>query len=267
MQANAPIGVFDSGIGGLTVARALLDLLPEERLVYYGDTAHLPYGDKSEAAIRSYAHGIVAFLREQGCKAVVIACNTASAVAYDSLKSEFPDLPIYNVIDPVVEYVTLGDGEKAVGVIGTRTTIKSDIYRRKIKEIRRLIKVNSMATPLLAPMVEEGFLNNAVSEEVLKEYLWRKPMLKVDQLILGCTHYPLLIDQIRKVISRDIEIVDSAHVVAKKVAVHLESENLLNQKKASLKSAFFLSDYTPVFEANANRFFGEKVTWIERNIW
>jgi glutamate racemase len=267
MQESAPIGVFDSGIGGLTVARALLDLLPEERLVYYGDTAHLPYGDKSESAIRHYAHGIVEFLREQNCKAVVIACNTASAVAFDSLKTEFPDFPIYNVIDPVVEYVTLGSEEKSVGVIGTRTTIKSDIYRRKIKEKQRLIKVNSMATPLLAPMVEEGFLDNAVSEEVLKEYLWRKPMLEVDQLILGCTHYPLLIEQIRKVISRNIEIVDSAHVVAKKVAMHLESEGLINREEAKLANSFFLSDYTPVFESNANRFFGEKVTWNERNIW
>jgi glutamate racemase len=267
MQVDAPIGVFDSGIGGLTVARALLELLPEERLVYYGDTAHLPYGDKSETAIRHYAHGITAFLREQNCKAIVIACNTASAVAYDSLINEFPDIPIYNVIDPVVDYVTLGSKEKSVGVIGTRTTIKSDIYRRKIKDKRRLIKVSSMATPLLAPMVEEGFLNNAVSEEVLKEYLWRKPMLEVDQLILGCTHYPLLIEQIRRVISRDIEIVDSAHVVAKKVAMHLEGKSLLNRGVASMANSFFLSDYTPVFESNANRFFGEKVTWVERNIW
>ena len=267
MQENSPIGVFDSGIGGLTVARALLDLLPNERLVYYGDTAHLPYGDKSETAIRNYAHRIVEFLRTQNCKAVVIACNTASAVAYDVLRKDFPDLPIYNVIDPVVEYVALSKDEKSVGVIGTRTTIKSDIYRRKIKEKRRLIKVNSMATPLLAPMVEEGFLNNSVAEEVLKEYLWRKPMLSIDQLILGCTHYPLLIDQIRKVISRDIEIVDSALVVAKKVAMHLEGEKLLNREKTALRNAFFLSDYTPVFETNANRFFGEKVIWVERNIW
>src|SRR5580704_8597612 len=165
--AEAPIGIFDSGIGGLTVAHAIQKLLPHESLVYFGDTAHLPYGDKSEAAIQAYSIKIADVLLSKGCKVIVIACNSASSAAYELLKEYVrKEARVINVIDPMTEYVVREFEGKKVGLIGTKRTIQSGIYSKKIKEANKRITLRPVATPLLAPMIEEGYFNNKISHEI-----------------------------------------------------------------------------------------------------
>src|SRR5688572_6317701 len=171
LLSSQPIGVFDSGIGGLTVARAIRDLLPNENMIYFGDTAHLPYGDKSEAAIQAYSIKIADVLVNKGCKVLVIACNSASSAAYELLKEYVrKDIHIINVIDPMVELVLSRFGGKSVGLIGTKRTVQSGVYIRKIEEAQKNTSVHSLATPLLVPMIEEGFFNNRISDEIISKY-------------------------------------------------------------------------------------------------
>ncbi|MEY3399295.1 MAG: glutamate racemase, partial [Bacteroidota bacterium] len=167
-QEDRPIGIFDSGIGGLTVAAAIRKALPGESLIYFGDTAHLPYGDKSAESIRHYAARITDFLIKKKCKAIVIACNTASAHAFKTVRDVAgPDIPVVNVIDPVSEYISTRYTDGKVGVIGTKGTIESRIYVKRIEKLNKKLKVMSCATPLLAPMIEEGFFNNTISRTVI----------------------------------------------------------------------------------------------------
>src|SRR6476646_10053534 len=196
---KSPIGIFDSGIGGLTVANAIRNVLPHESLVYFGDTAHMPYGDKSAEAIKYYSLKIGKFLQEQGCKAIVIACNTASSLGYQDLKDFLGnDLPILNVIDPVVEFCAQQPNYHKIGVIATKATIKSDVYARKLNEALPDVDVKSLATPLLAPMIEEGFFNNNISKTIINTYLSSPKLKKIDSLILACTHYPLIRNEINE---------------------------------------------------------------------
>ena len=178
-DSNRPLGIFDSGIGGLTVASAINELLPKEQIVYFGDTAHLPYGDKSPESIRKWAIAISDFLMTYDCKVILIACNSISSVAYDLIKSHIGNKAIViNVIDPVVQYVCDQPKLKSIGVIGTKATIKTDIYSKKIKGLKKSLNVSSLATPLLAPMIEEGFFNNKISKTIIHDYLSR-PKLKI----------------------------------------------------------------------------------------
>ncbi|MEO1436178.1 MAG: glutamate racemase, partial [Bacteroidota bacterium] len=191
-DSQNPIGVFDSGIGGLTVAKALSQHLPEESLIYFGDTAHLPYGDKSADAIRYYAIKIAKFLLDRQCKIIVIACNSASTTAYDVLVDFFDDQVCFvNVVDPLVEAVTTHQFNK-VGVIATKATISTGIYSRKLKAQSPNTEVVSMATPLLVPMIEEGFFQNHISQSVIEQYLGHSDFEDIEALLLACTHYPLI---------------------------------------------------------------------------
>lgn len=172
IKATQPIGIFDSGIGGLTVANAIAKALPKEQLIYFGDTAHLPYGDKSPDSIKYYSIRIAQFLLQQDCKMIVIACNTASALAYETVKDFIGNkIPVIDVVEPVVEEIVKNKKLKQVGVIATKGTIKSDIYAKKIKEHSRQLHVSSQATPLLASMIEEGFFNNKISRTIIFDYL------------------------------------------------------------------------------------------------
>jgi len=212
---DRPIGIFDSGIGGLTIANAIQKVLPDEALVYFGDTAHLPYGDKSPDSIKYYAIRISQFLLKQNCKMIVIACNTASSLAYETVKDFVGGaVPVINVIDPVVEYVVADKSHKKIGVIGTKGTIKSDIYAKKIIERSKNIKVSSLATPLLAPMIEEGFFKNSISKAVLASYLGSRKLSGIDTLIPACTHYPLISSEIEDYYQKKVAIIDTAAVVA-----------------------------------------------------
>jgi glutamate racemase len=171
--SQQPIGIFDSGIGGLTVAKAIIDYLPDEKIIYFGDTAHLPYGDKSKDLVKSYAVAITDFLiNVQKCKCIVIACNTASAAAYEYLRDFYKGkVPIFNVIDPIVESVIADDEIKKVGIIATKTTVNSNVYREKFFRRKPSLQYTALATPLLAPMIEEGFYNNKISHTVIHNYL------------------------------------------------------------------------------------------------
>jgi len=261
-----PIGIFDSGVGGLTVAHAIKQILPGESLVYFGDTAHLPYGDKSADSIRYYSHRITEFLLEHNSKVVLVACNTASASAFDSLKKEFADKTILiDVIDPVVNYLSTKKFER-IGVIGTKRTISSGTYEKKIKEKSPSTNVVSMATPLLVPMIEEGFIFDDISNAIIRSYLTNESLLGIQALILGCTHYPIIKNQISKIFNFNIEVVDSARIVSVILRNVLEKNNLLNDSGAA-KDQFFISDYTDYFEKIARMFFEGDINLKKADIW
>lgn len=265
MSNSAPIGIFDSGVGGLTVARAIADLLPRESFIYFGDTAHLPYGDKSDEAIKQYSKSITRYLIDEGAKAIIVACNTASAVAYSSLVEAFGDqLPIINVLDPVAEAVALRN-HKHVGVIGTRATIKSNAYARRLRSLKADLQITSLATPLLVPVIEEGLAQSSISTEVLLHYLNQPELQAIDALILGCTHYPILHNEIDMFLEGEVHVVDSPQIVAETVSQVLAAAGLLTDKKNGQKH-FYLSDYTETFHRIARSFFGHEVALIEKHI-
>ncbi|MDH5474824.1 MAG: glutamate racemase [Cyclobacteriaceae bacterium] len=267
MKNNQPIGLFDSGIGGLTVAKAVKKILPNERIIYFGDTAHLPYGDKSEAAIQSYSIKIADVLLKAKCKVILIACNSASSSSYELLKEYVGKrVKIINVIDPMVRFVGANFPNRKVGLIGTKRTVLSEVYDQKIKALDADISLKSLATPLLVPMIEEGYFNNKISHEIIEEYLAHKQLQNIDGLILGCTHYPLIKDEIQLLTSNDLEIVDSAHVVALSLKQYLEEENLKNDKVEE-PDLFMVSDFTTSFESSANMFFDSPIKLIKHSLW
>lgn len=260
LEKQQPIGVFDSGIGGLTVAHAIKKLLPQENMIYFGDTAHLPYGDKSEAAIQAYSIKIADVLIRKGCKVLVIACNSASSAAYELLKEYLhKDIHIINVIDPMVEMVLNQFPNKPVGLIGTKRTVQSGVYNRKIEESNKAVRVQTLATPLLVPMIEEGFFNNQISHEIIGKYLSDPALENIHALILACTHYPLIKKEINEFYHGGMAILDSSEAVAKALKDLLETKGLLNDQQTTPAYHFFVSDYTDSFEASARMFFHETV--------
>lgn len=260
------IGIFDSGIGGLTVANAIQKELPDEHLIYFGDTAHLPYGDKSADAIRYYALKISKFLLEQNCKMIVIACNSASSAAYNTLLDFFEGKVLFvNVVDPLVSSVVAKE-YKEIGVIATKATIRSNIYRDKIKHKLQNARVHSLATPLLAPMIEEGFFKGDISQSVISTYLGRKGFESIDALLLACTHYPLIRQEIEAFYDHKVDVLDSTDVVAKYVRDLLESQDLLSNGREA-ENEFHVSDYTSSFEDTARVFYGADIELQTTNIW
>jgi glutamate racemase len=231
MKQNDPIAVLDSGLGGLTVVNALRRTLPAEDLVYFGDTAHLPYGSKSPAAVCRFVRQIVEFLRPMNPKHVVIACNTATALALSTVSAEFPGLSISGVIDPGARAAVAAAGAQrlpAIGVIGTEATIRSKAYERAILQRRNMAKVMLRSTPLLAPMIEEGRTSDdPLVETALRQYLQSMILRKVDVLVLGCTHYPLVKKAIAKVMGPKVTLIDSAEQCAQDVARRLDRKGLL----------------------------------------
>jgi glutamate racemase len=266
-KKEQPIGIFDSGIGGLTVAHAIKKLLPMENMIYFGDTAHLPYGDKSEAAIQAYSIKITDILLQKGCKVIVIACNSASSAAYELLKEYVhKETHIINVIDPMVAYVTRKFTDKKIGLIGTKRTVQSGVYTKKIQEAEKGITLHSLATPLLAPMIEEGFFNNQISHEIIAQYLSDPELQQIEALILACTHYPLIRNEISTFYHNTMTILDSSEIVAQALQTYLEAENLLNTG-AQPQQHFLVSDYTESFESSARMFFHEAVHLQKHPLW
>jgi glutamate racemase len=265
---NNPVGIFDSGVGGLTVAKAIAQLLPNENLIYFGDTSHLPYGDKSPDTIRFYASGITKFLLSQHCKVIVIACNSVSANALEQVKRiAGQQIPVLNVIDPVVEYVTLENTYEKIGVIGTKSTINSNTYPHKISGIKKSLSVSSLATPLFVPMIEEGFIFDDISNAIIRTYLSKQELANIDSLILGCTHYPIIKNQISKYYNFNIDIIDSSQVVAKALRRLLMHHDLLNPGNAGAKHKFYVSDITQSFKIISKMFFEREVPLEHNNIW
>lgn len=220
--ATQPIGMFDSGIGGLTVARAVAQALPHERIIYFGDTAHLPYGDKSTAAIQAYAVKICDLLLRQQCKLIMIPCNSASAAAYELVREYVGSKArVLNVIDPIVEHIGTHYAGRTVGLIGTKQTVNSNVYKKKIDDLDAGVTLQQLATPLLAPMIEEGFFENAVSDNIIRTYLENPALAGIDALVLACTHYPLIKEQIARFYAGRVEVLDASDAVAQHAKAYL----------------------------------------------
>lgn len=261
-----PIGIFDSGVGGLTVAHAIKQILPAESLIYFGDTAHLPYGDKSAESILYYSRRITEFLLDHNAKVVLVACNSASASAFDSLKKEFREKTLlFDVIDPVVDYIGTRNFSK-IGVIGTKRTISSGTYEHKIHLKAADTEVISLATPLLVPMIEEGFIFDDISNAIIRTYLSNDLLGGIQALILGCTHYPIIKNQISKIFNFNVEVVDSARIVAMILRDELEKKGLINDSD-KVTDRFFVSDYTTYFEKIARMFFEGEINLKKADIW
>lgn len=254
---NSPIGVFDSGIGGLTVLQQIIETLPRENTIYLGDTARAPYGTKSVETVLRYSFENSEFLVEKGVKLVVVACNTSTAIALGQL-TERLKVPVIGVIEPGVRRAVKSTSNKKVGVIGTEATIQSGAYTRALKAARSDIEVYSRACPLFVPLVEEGWTDNAVVEMTAKAYLGSLKQSGIDTLILGCTHYPLLKKAIRKYLGSGVRLVDSAEETAKEVEVVLKY-NLLAKTSGKGAHSFFVSDAPDRFIKVGRRFLGEKV--------
>jgi glutamate racemase len=267
-SASQPIGIFDSGIGGLTVAHAVVKLLPTENIIYFGDTAHLPYGDKSTATIQAYAVKIAHMLLQQECKLILIACNSASAAAYELVKEYIGSKAIVmNVIDPVVHLLKDQYAKKKVGLIGTRKTVNSHIYKKKLDDLKSGISLTSHAANLLASAIEEfGNSNNEVIDALLNVYLAKPDLQNIDALVLACTHYPVIKERIKHHCKPDTIIIDSSEIVAHAVKKKLEKNNLLNEHGTSNKH-FFFPDYTESFAANAKLFFDDEVKFEHYPLW
>ncbi|TGE18624.1 glutamate racemase [Hymenobacter elongatus] len=264
-----PIGVFDSGIGGLTVARAVNHVLPHEQLVYFGDTAHLPYGDKSTAAIQAYSVKICDLLLKQHCKVILIACNSASAAAYELVREYVGSKArVLNVIDPIVAHVGETYAGRTVGLIGTKQTVNSNVYKKKIDDLDAGVELRSLATPLLAPMVEEGFFNNTISENIISAYLAQPVLDDIEALVLACTHYPLIQEQIKAHYQGRVAVLDASDVVATHVKNYLEANGLAAKPhKTPPRHQFYVSDFTRSFEESTRIFFGQEVHLEHYPLW
>ena len=250
---EAPIGVFDSGVGGLTVAREIMRNLPSERIVYFGDTARVPYGSKSRESIIRFSRQIIHFLQEEHVKAIVVACNTASAYALDEVQKDL-DIPIIGVVKPGAKVAADATRNKRIGVIGTKGTIGSNIYADYIHEIDPEITVVGKACPLFVPLVEEGWLKDPVTVEVAQRYLQELQEQDIDTLVMGCTNYPLLRSVLRELLGEKVTLVNPAYETAQSLKQLLKEMNLDNPgiKEEEFPYRFYVSDLADQFTAFAN---------------
>lgn len=262
-SSELPIGIFDSGLGGLTVMAEVMKALPNENIIYFGDTAHVPYGSKSKDTVTKYSLDIAAFLVSKKVKLIVVACNTASAMALDELRKRL-DVPIIEVIGPGARAALSVTKRARIGVIGTEGTIKSSSYARAIKKLDRKAKVFGKACPLFVPLVEEGWLGHKVTKEVAKEYI--KPLLKnrIDTIVLGCTHYPLIKKVIAAAAGPGVKLIDSAQAAASEVLealLELEISNLSGKKG---RYEYYVSDIPGKFTEVACRFLGRAIKPVRK---
>ena len=261
-----PIGIFDSGIGGLTIAKQLHKLLPNESILYFGDTAHLPYGDKSPETIIAYSLAITDFLLQNNCKAILIACNSASSTAHQEVVSKVPKgMPVFNVIDPLIAYVAKRYHAEKVGVIGTKATIGSHVYLNRTRKADSSIILVEKSTALLAAMIEEGFHDNDISQAVIQAYLEDSRFEGIKALVPACTHYPLISDEITAYFKNEVEVVDAPSIIAQQVKSQLSNSGMLSDSN-NPDLHFMVSDLTPSFQKSAAIFFGEKVSLEEHRL-
>ncbi len=260
---DRPIGIFDSGIGGLTVAQEITRLLPDEQIVYFGDTARVPYGTKSREAVISFSRDNVKVLLKHHVKMVVIACNTSTSWALGILRKEFK-VPIMGVIEPGSRRAVAVSGGRRIGVIATPSTINSGKYTKTILQLAPDAEVTARACPLFVPLVEEGWLDHEVTEKIAQEYLAPLKAAKIDTLILGCTHYPLLKPVLARVMGKHVTLVDSATETAHEVQRLLQEEGLARQGRHAPKNEFLVSDEPEHFRLVAKRFLGHDLPHVRR---
>ena len=262
---DAALGLFDSGVGGLTVVRAVQDLLPGEDVIYLGDTARLPYGSKSPETIRRFAAEDVDFLLSKGVKAIVVACNTATAHALPEFWKNCP-VPIMGVIEPGVQAALANADADRIGIIATRGTIQSHAYQHELATRKRGLMIHGIATPLLVPLIEENWISEEVTKEVLRKYLEPLMTKGIDTLMLACTHYPLLIPLLTEILPDDVRLVDSATTCAEHLKRMLEEKNLLSGKSGEGKLEIYLTDLSEQFEELAKRFLHRPTGKVRRAV-
>lgn len=259
LESDAPVGVFDSGIGGLTVVREIIRQIPDEKIVYFGDTARVPYGSKSKETIIRYSRQIVRFLLTKNVKAIVIACNTASAYALETLAKECK-VPIIGVIYAGAKVASDSTKNKKVGIIGTNATVASEVYVKTIKSFNADIDVIQKACPLLCPLVEEGLLHDTVTDEIVSRYVSELKAKYIDTLVLGCTHYPLLRSTIRRIMGDKVCLVNPAYETAIELKHLLEDKGILNTSLDSKdKYEFYVSDMADRFRDFASSILPDEV--------
>ncbi|MHB8453501.1 MAG: glutamate racemase [Acidiferrobacterales bacterium] len=261
-----PIGVFDSGVGGLTVMHALMQQLPRENIIYFGDTARVPYGVKSAETIARYATQIVEFLLERRVKLLIVACNTMAAVASQTIR-ELSSVPVLDVIEVGARSAIQETRSKRVGVIGTLATIASGAYDHAIHHHDPKVQIVSQACPLFVPLVEEGWLDHPVTRMTAEEYLRPLCCDGIDALVLGCTHYPLIKPLLRQVVGADVRLVDSAQAIAHQAAVLLERKNLVNLQSEPPEYRFFVTDVPQRFQEVGGRFLGKEMKNVHVVQW
>jgi glutamate racemase len=259
---RSAIGIFDSGIGGLTVARAIFEQLPRESTVYFGDTARVPYGPKSPETVRRYSLEILHWLLAQRVKAVVIACNTSTAHALDTLQRESP-VPVIGVIEPGARAAAAAAGERPIGVIGTAGTIASDAYAKAIQRVRAGARVEQRACPMFVPLVEEGWFEHPAADLIAREYLAPLSAAGVGSLVLGCTHYPLLRPLLQRVMGSDVCLIDSGEETARTVVSVIRERGLEAPDGTSATHRFVVSDDEARFRQVGARFIGDRLERAE----
>ncbi len=257
MDANSAIGVFDSGLGGLTVVKELIERLPHEHIVYYGDTARVPYGTKSKESIVEFSHENTEILLNRKVKMIVVACNSSSSYAINSLKKKY-ELPILGVIEPGASAAAEQTRNNRIGVIATSATVKSGQYARHIQRRNQRAEVISKACPLFVPLVEEGWFDDPATRQIARRYLGELKQADVDTVILGCTHYPLLRDVIQRTMGRDVLLVDSAREVAQRVQRILHDKKL-TRARGQGRHKFYVSDKPQEFGRIAQNFLGQSI--------
>lgn len=264
-QATGAIGMFDSGLGGLTVMRALQQRLPHEQIVYFGDTARVPYGQKSPETIRRYSLENATFLMDQQIKVLVVACNTASAWALESLQQRF-HLPVVGVITPSAAKAAVATSNGRIAVMATKSTIDSGVYQKELKHHRLTVHVTPIVGPMLVPLVEEGLLDHPATDLFLREYLAPAIEAKVDTILLGCTHYPLLSEAIQRIVGPHVQLIDSTEACAEAVANVLQQHRLQSTSLKAQTPLFYASDDPAKFALLGERFLGKPLQVALRSI-
>lgn len=260
---NAPIGIFDSGIGGLTVVKKILSMLPNEKIIYFGDTARVPYGSKSNSTVIEYANQDAKFLYGKNVKLIIVACNTASSVALGNLREQF-DIPIIGMIEPGSKFALSKTKTGRIGIIGTYSTISNQAYSKKLKQLNGDVEIFEKACPLFVPLAEEGWTDRKATELMAEEYLEELIKKEIDTLVLGCTHYPVLTEIIQKVMGPEVTLIDSGTAAALEVENYLNGIGLRNDSNQIGKHQYYVSDLPAKFKIIAERFLGTTLDHIEK---
>lgn len=258
---NRPIGIFDSGVGGLTVVKDVMKQLPNESIVYFGDTARVPYGSKSKTTVTKFSAQIIRFLLEQDVKAIIIACNTVNSNCIEELRKAFPNVPISGVVEPGVTMALRTTKNGRIGVIGTEATIASNRYPELLKQSNEKLEVFGKACPVFVPLVEDGWADHNVTEEVASVYLKELLDEKIDSLILGCTHYPMLTHTIQKVVGSQVELINPANEAAHQMGEYLREHDMQADKLPIYK--FYVSDHAERVKSVAKMFLDYPVEEVE----
>ena len=262
LKSTSPIGVFDSGLGGLSVLISLEKMLPEESFIYFGDTAHVPYGNKSADTIIRYSRNIIEFFLTHNTKAVVIACNTSSAVSHQKLQNIY-NIPLFDVVKPSVVHSNNISITRKIGVIGTHSTIHSKAYTLSFEYLESDCSILEIACPLFVPLIEEGWSHTPVAMEVACKYLEPFKETEMDTLILGCTHYPIMAETIQRVVDNHVQLVYSGETVGNNLSAYLEKNSCKNNSELPGKTRFYVTDFPQQFAELGSRFLGRKMEHVE----